>query len=106
MSEFDSKGWLDNHQQIRFLNDGRIVWVSEKSGYKHLWISKHSGSKSWPITEGKWEVSKITHIDEDEEIIYFMSNKQSVFETNILVRYDGTDLKLLTPEEGNHLYHC
>ena len=103
LSEFDSKGWVDNHQQIRFLNDGRIVWVSEKSGYKHLWISKHSGSKSWPITEGKWEVSKIIHIDEDEEIIYFMSNKQSVFENKFFsVRYDGTGLKLLTPEDGNH----
>ncbi|MAL65079.1 MAG: hypothetical protein CMF94_03145 [Candidatus Marinimicrobia bacterium] len=103
LTEFDAKGWLDNHQQIRFLNDGRIVWVSEKSGYKHLWISKHSGSKSWPITEGKWEVSKIIHIDEDEEIIYFMSNKQSVFEHKFFsVRYDGTGLKLLTPEDGNH----
>ena len=103
LSESDPKGWLENHKQIRFLNDGRIIWISEKSGYKHLWISKHSGSMSWPITQGQWEVTKIVHIDENEEIVYFKSNKESVFESRFYsIRYDGTDLKLLTPEDGSH----
>lgn len=103
LSESDSDGWLENHKQIKFLKDGRIVWISEQSGYKHLWMSKHSGSTSWAITEGKWEVSKIVYIDEKEEVIYFISNKESIFENKFFsIRYDGTDLKLLTPEDGNH----
>jgi len=103
LSESDPKGWLDNHKQIRFLKDGRIIWISEKSGYKHLWISKHSGSMSWPITQGQWEVTKIIHIDEDKEVVYFKGNKESIFESRLYsIRYDGTDLKLLTPEEGSH----
>ena len=86
-----------------FLKDGRIIWISEKSGYKHLWISKHSGSMSWPITQGQWEVTKIIHIDEDKEVVYFKGNKESIFESRFYsIRYDGTDLKLLTPEEGSH----
>ena len=103
LSESDPKGWLENHKQIRFLKDGRIIWISEKSGYKHLWISKHSGSISWPITQGQWEVTKIVHIDEDKEVVYFEGNKESIFESRFYsIRYDGTDLKLLTPEDGSH----
>ena len=103
LSESDPKGWLENHKQIRFLNDGRIIWISEKSGYKHLWISKHSGSMSWPITQGQWEVTKIVYIDEDKEVVYFKGNKESIFESRLYsIRYDGTELKLLTPEDGSH----
>ncbi len=103
LSESDPKGWLENHKQIKFLKDGRIIWISEQSGYKHLWISKHSGSMKWPITNGKWEVSKIVHIDEEDEKIYFIGNMESTFENNFYsICYDGTGLKLLTPEPGSH----
>ena len=103
LSESDPNGWVENHKQIRFLKDGRIIWISERSGYKHLWISKHSGSMKWPITNGKWEVSKIVHIDENEKKIFFMANKESTFENDFYsIYYDGTGLKLLTPETGNH----
>ena len=103
LSEEDNSGWLENHSQIRYLSDGKIIWISERSGFKHIWMSKHSGSKFWPITEGSWEVSKIVHIDEKSKLIYFIANKESVFENRLYsIRFDGTDLSLLTIEEGNH----
>ena len=103
LSESDSDGWLDNHGQIKFMNDGKILWISENSGYKHIWMAKHSGSNSWPVTEGEWEVSAIKYIDEELERIYFTANKESVLETRFYsVRFDGSEMKLLTPEEGSH----
>lgn len=103
LTESDNNGWLENHGQFKFLNDGKLIWISENSGYKHIWMAKHSGSKFWPITQGKWEVSSIMHIDEDSELIYFIANKESVFEKRFYsIRFDGTELKLLTPEVGNH----
>ena len=66
-------------------------------------MSKHSGSRYWPVTEGNWEVSSILHIDEDTESIFFMANKESVSEERFYsISFDGTDLKILTPENGNH----
>ena len=103
LSESDPNGWLDNHGQIRFLKDGKILWISEKSGYKHIWMAKHSGSKTWPVTEGEWEVSSIKYIDEESERIYFTANKKSVFESHFYsIKFDGTDIKHLTPESGSH----
>ena len=101
--EKDNKGWVDNHGQIYFLEDGKIIWLSEKSGYNHINLSKHSGSKTQQITKGKWEVSSIEHIDEKNKIIYFMANKKSVFDLGLYsIRFDGTDLKVITSEEGVH----
>ena len=103
LSEDDEAGWLENHGQIRYLSDGKIIWISERSGYKHIWMSKHSGSRYWPITEGSWEVSNIVHIDEELKLIYFMANKESIFEKRLYsIRFDGTELALLTPESGSH----
>ena len=103
LTEKDETGWLDNDGQIRHLKDGRIIWISENSGFKHVWMAKHSGSRSWPITEGKWEATKLIHVDEKQEVIYFIGNKSSVFERKLYsVRFDGTEISLLTPEEGDH----
>lgn len=102
-TEEDKEGWVDNHGEIHFLKDGKIIWLSEKSGYKHLNISKHSGSKTWQVTKGKWEVSSIKHIDEKNGFIYFTSNKGSVFNSALYsIQFDGKDLKKITPEDGFH----
>ena len=70
LTERDDRGWVDNHGEIYFLKDGKIIWISEKSGYQHINLSKHSGSKTWQITKGRWEVSSIKHIDEKNKLIY------------------------------------
>ena len=48
-------------------------------------MSKHFGSKFWPITEGPWEVTDIVHVDEDLDIIYFIANKESIFEKGYIL---------------------
>jgi Tol biopolymer transport system component len=98
LSESDPDGWLENHEQIKFMKDGKILWISENSGYKHIWIAKHSGSNSWPITKGEWEVSAINYIDEDAQKIYFTANKESVFENRYMhvqeMQRMGADIRL------------
>ena len=44
------------------------------------------------------------YIDENNELVYFTANKESTFENRFYsVRFDGTDIKLLTTESGDHL---
>ncbi len=103
LSEDDPGGWLDNDGEIYFLKDGKIIWISEQSGFKHIWISKHSGTKKRAITKGDWEVSKIKYIDEETQKIYFTANQKSTFDQNLFaIRFDGTEMRILTPESGVH----
>jgi dipeptidyl-peptidase-4 len=103
LSESDEAGWVGLHRNYKFLKNGNIVWMSERSGWHHLYIHTAAGELVQQITDGEWEVKRIIHLDEENEIVYFTANKASVFETRFYsVNFDGTNLKLLTKEKGSH----
>jgi dipeptidyl aminopeptidase/acylaminoacyl peptidase len=59
------------------------------------------------ITRGPWCVREVLHVDEDAELIYFTASGVHPDEDpyNIhyfTIRFDGTDMRELTPEPGNH----
>ena len=103
LSESDEAGWVGLHRNYKFLKNGNILWISERSGWHHLYIHTATGALVQQITDGEWEVKRIIHLDEENEIVYFTANKASVFETRFYsVNFDGTNLKLLTKEKGSH----
>ena len=103
LSESDPNGWVQMHRNYYFLKNDNILWMSERDGWHHIYIHKKDGSLVKQITKGKWEVKKIVDIDEKNKKIYFISNKETVFENRFYsVKFDGTDLKLLTKETGSH----
>ena len=56
--------WLDQSKQL--------IWASERSGWNHLYrINATTGKIINPITQGKWLVRKIEHVDEKNEVIWF-----------------------------------
>ena len=103
LSESDPNGWVELHRNYHFLDNGNIIWLSEKSGWHHLYIHNSEGKLVKQLTSGKWEVKNISHIDKKNRKIYFISNKESVFENRFYsINFDGSGLKLLTKEAGSH----
>ena len=87
----------------RWLKDGRLLWMSERDNWNHLYLygpkvakkSKKQGAKvnisslpfregagigfeGWGeatlITRGPWCVREVLHVDEDAEVIYFTAS--------------------------------
>ena len=103
LSESDPKGWVQMHRNYFFLKNDNILWMSERDGWHHIYIHKKDGSLVRQLTRGKWEVKKIVDVDEKNKKVYFISNKETVFENRFYsVNFDGTGLKLLTKEAGSH----
>ncbi|MEC9474890.1 MAG: DPP IV N-terminal domain-containing protein, partial [Candidatus Neomarinimicrobiota bacterium] len=103
LTESDPNGWVDLHRNYHFLQNGNILWISERSGWRHLFIHTSKGKLLKQITNGNWEVKRIIRVDEKKNKIYFTSNKESVFESRFYsVNFDGSNLKLLTSENGSH----
>ena len=104
LQESDPNGWVELHETNQILKEkGLFLHISERDGYQHLYLERADGRFTVPVTSGQWEVNDIIHVDEKSEIIYFTSNKKSNLENHFYsVRFDGTNLKLLTPEPGNH----
>jgi len=101
--EETSTAWVDLHDDLRVLRDGRMLWKSARSGFDHLYVCAADGSSSVPLTSGAWNVESVVGLDEDAGFIYFVAGEAGPLETNLYrVRLDGTGFERLTPDVGVH----
>ncbi|PTX42972.1 dipeptidyl aminopeptidase/acylaminoacyl peptidase [Christiangramia gaetbulicola] len=88
-----------------------IIWYSERDDYGHLYLyNAETGKLKNQITKGKFVVTQVSYIDEEEKEIYFMANGKNKEENpyfSHLYKIDlsGKNLKNLTPEKGTHSIH-
>jgi len=93
---------------VRTLLSGDVIWFSERDGWGHLYrYSGATGKLRNRITSGAWGVRSIVRVDEKRGWIYFLANGREPGRDPYLralyrVRPDGSGLKLLTPELGEH----
>ena len=89
-------------------NGNEIIWMSERDNWNHLYLyDRHTGKIINQITKGHWYVRDIVNVDDKKREIIFSANGMVPNEDPYLVRYyrirfDGTGLTCLTPEEGMH----
>lgn len=90
------------------LNDGQeMLWISERDGWRHLYLLGNDGQVKHQITKGEWVVRNVDYVDEANRIIYFNASGFNPGEDPYHLHYcrinmDGTGFKDLTPEPANH----
>lgn len=95
--------WLEAHDNVRFLKDGRILWTSEREGFEHLYVMNADGSVANAVTRGPWNVEKVHALDEERGLVYFTAGEKSPLETHYYrAPLDGSRLERLTEGDGNH----
>lgn len=97
--------WINVSDDLHFLKDGkRLLWSSERSGYRHLYLYDLSGKELAQLTKGQWEVSHVDGIDEAKGLIYFTATEKSPTERHLYrVALDGSGFSRLTKEDGMHM---
>jgi len=67
-----SKHWIsgDDVEPPTWLKDGSFLWISDRSGWRHLYHYKADGTLIRPITNGKWEMRTLHGVD-DGGWVYF-----------------------------------
>lgn len=91
---------------FQLLADGRLIWWSQRSGWGHLYLISPDGAVQ-AITQGPWLVRSILHVDEGRQQILFAASGREpgvdpYFCAAYRVAFDGSGLKLLTPEPAHH----
>lgn len=96
--------WVNIHSDLYFLRRSRgILWASERSGFKHLYLLDMSGKLKVQLTQGEWSVDSVQHVDESNGFVYFLSNKDTVVETHLFrVRLDGGVVQKVSRRPGSH----
>jgi len=89
-----------NIDYIHFLNDNRFTFVSEKDGYRHLYLYKPNGILEKQLTSGKWDVTDVYGYDSIKKMFYFQAAEKSPIGREVY----SVDMKgkqtLLTEDKG------
>lgn len=98
--------WVDLHDDLHFLADGRFLWSSEATGYRHLYLHGADGKRLYPLTSGDWPVDELAGLDEAAGIVLFNGFRDGPTERHVYrVRLDGSDAatpERISPEAGWH----
>lgn len=98
-----SKAWVDNHGSPKFLSDGTLLWMSERSGWKHIYRYRTDGSLIGALTSGEWEVRTVHGADEKNGWVYFSGTERSPIGSDVgRVKLDGSGFERLTTIQGTH----
>ena len=98
-----SDTWINLHNMFRPLDDGRFVWASERSGYRHLYLYDRDGSEIRRLTSGDWVVDSLAGVDQSNGRVYFTATMDGPTEAHLYrVSMDGGPPQRLTHEPGTH----
>ena len=55
--------WVNLGDDFRWLADGRFLWGSERTGWRHLYLYAADGALVRPLTSGDWSVTSLDGVD-------------------------------------------
>lgn len=92
-----------------FENSNELLWLSERDGWKHLYLyDTATGSVKKQLTKGQWIVKSVVHVDETNRRVIFVGcgmqkNEDPYLEKYYALNIDNGKITPLTPENGNHV---
>ena len=102
-NEDDPTGWAWMHNGKDFL------WVTEKDGWRHIFLISRNGSKETLITKGDYDIENIKCIDDKNNYVYFMASPNNATQLYLYrTKLDGKgNAELLSPSNlvGTHDYN-
>ena len=85
-----------------------VLWFSERENWGNLYLyDLATGQLKNAITHGPGNVTQVLHVDEKARVIYFVgvgkeAGRDPYYQHFYSVHFDGSGLKLLTPENADH----
>jgi dipeptidyl-peptidase-4 len=75
------RSWLNLSDAYRMLEDGSLIWSSERTGYRQLY--RYTKGKWTALTHGDWVVESLIGVDQAAGKVYFVSNKDGPLEQHV-----------------------
>ena len=97
--------WIDitDNHFIPLQNENKFLWVSEISGYRHIYLYDYSGNLIKQVTSGDWEVTSLQGYSEENKAVYFYGKKDGLIDQHIYnANIDGSGFFRISEQSGWH----
>jgi dipeptidyl aminopeptidase/acylaminoacyl peptidase len=97
---------IDNFWFRQLKEKRKVIFLSERSGWRQLYIADINTKEIEPLTNGSYYINSVEHVNEDKEEIYFLAsgkepNSNPYHQKLYRVNFKG-EVTLLTPENTHH----
>jgi len=98
------KFWVNIQEDPVFVHSGQqFLWLSERDGFRHIYLYSVDGAQAKQLTQGPWEVTGITGVDEKAGRIYYSASETSPVERQFYsVGITGEGKRQLSSGAGTH----
>ncbi|MFK7830269.1 MAG: S9 family peptidase [Congregibacter sp.] len=99
-----SNTWVNLTDDLHFLTDGRYVWSSERSGFRHLYLYSVESGLLDQLTSGDWAVDALAAVDETRSQLFFTGRRDTPLERHLYSAPLGLwqEPERLTERSGMH----
>lgn len=102
IEETDTR-YVEPQHHIICLKNGNFIYHSDRDGWNHLYLYNFDGQLVKQITKGNWPVIEDYGVDEKEQNVYFLTNKDNPVDRYLYsVNIASGKLTNLTPLPGTH----
>ncbi len=101
--------WLDVVDDMLWLNNGKeFTWISEKTGWRHVYVISRNGRQVRPVTEGAFDVISVEKMDTINGYVYFIASPDNATQRYLYrtILSGNGKVERLTPldQQGIHSY--
>lgn len=102
IEETDSR-YVEPQTRMTFLKNGDFLWQSDRDGWNHFYQYTFDGKLVKQVTSGNWEVIENLGLDDAEQNVFFMTNKDLAVDNYLYsVNLKTGKLTNHTPKSGTH----
>ncbi len=100
----NSPAWVEVYDNPVFMQNGKGIWQSARTGWKHIFLYNSNGEMERQLTSGRWEVRNVFGVDEKAGWVYFSATKDSHIAEHVYrVPVNGGEIERVTAGEGTHM---
>jgi dipeptidyl-peptidase-4 len=76
-----SPTWVNLSDDLRILPDGRLLWTSERDGFRHLFLERDGALEQ--VTSGPWGIDRIVGVDQIRGKVFFLAGIETPIEKHL-----------------------
>jgi len=89
--------WVDVPDEVKFAGDDQLLRVSDKDGWRHLYLHALDGKRIRQVTTGEWDIDQVAGIDAAGGTVFFTAARPGPTERNLYrVSLEGGEPGCLT----------